>query len=183
MTVSFPEQFNMATYFLDDRIKEGLGDKIAVYYKDKTYTYSDVQRMANRMGNGLLSLGVEMEDRILIALPDGIEFVAAWFAAAKIGAVITMVNTILPAADYEYYLDYTRARVAVVDSSVMNRFAAAASGSRYLKHTVVGGEEWSGSFLGTAGRSDIVSYAELTSEASDRLDTAPTSSDDIAIWL
>ena len=92
MTVSFPEQFNMATYFLDDRIKEGLGDKIAVYYKDQTYTYSDVQKMANRMGNALLSLGVEMEDRILISLPDGIEFVATWFASAKIGAVVTMVS-------------------------------------------------------------------------------------------
>jgi len=76
------------------RLKEGLGDKVAIYYRDQTYTYSDVQKMANRMGNGLLSLGVEMEDRILIALPDGIEFVAAWFAAAKVGAVITMVNTI-----------------------------------------------------------------------------------------
>ena len=92
MTVSFPEQFNMATYFLDDRIKEGLGDKVAVYYKDRTYTYGDVQKMANRMGNALISLGIEMEDRILISLPDGIEFVATWFAAAKIGAVITMVN-------------------------------------------------------------------------------------------
>jgi acyl-coenzyme A synthetase/AMP-(fatty) acid ligase len=92
MTVRFPEQFNMATYFLDDRIKEGLGDKVAVYYKDQTYTYSDVQKMANRMGNALLSLGVEMEDRILISLPDGIEFVATWFASAKVGAVITMAS-------------------------------------------------------------------------------------------
>jgi len=93
MTVSFPEQFNMATYFLDDRIKEGLGDKVAVYYKDKTYTYSDVQKMANRCGNALVSLGIEMEDRVLMVLPDSIEFVAVWFGAAKVGSVITMVNT------------------------------------------------------------------------------------------
>ena len=31
---------------------------------------------------------------------------------ARIGAVITMVNPLLPAEDYKYYLDYTRARVA-----------------------------------------------------------------------
>jgi acyl-coenzyme A synthetase/AMP-(fatty) acid ligase len=59
MTISFPEQFNMATYFLDDRIEEGLGDKTAIYYKDQTYTYSDVQSMTNRMGNAFVSLGVE----------------------------------------------------------------------------------------------------------------------------
>jgi acyl-coenzyme A synthetase/AMP-(fatty) acid ligase len=55
----------------------------------------DVQRMANRMGNVLLNLGVEMEDRVLMVLPDSIEFVATWFAVAKIEAVITMVNTIV----------------------------------------------------------------------------------------
>ena len=94
MTVSFPEQFNMATYFLDDRIKEGLGDRIAIYYKDRTYTYGDVQKMANRVGNALLGLGVEMEERVLMVLPDSIEFVATWFGAAKIGSVIAMVNTL-----------------------------------------------------------------------------------------
>jgi len=50
--------------------------------------------MANRMGNVLLGLDVEMEDRVLMALPDCIEFVATWFAIAKAGAVITMVNRI-----------------------------------------------------------------------------------------
>jgi benzoate-CoA ligase family protein len=198
MTISFPEQFNMAAYFLDDRIKENMGDKVAVYYEDKQYTYEDVQRMANRMGNVLRSLGVEMEDRVLIALPDSIEFVATWFAVAKIGAVITMVhggfggkggahlgamNAILPTSDYEYYLDYTRARAAIVHASVIDRFAPAASRSRYLKHTVIVGGDGSGSLHGVEGYSAIVSYEEAVSAASDQLETAPTLRDDIAIWL
>ena len=108
MAITFPERFNIASYFLDDRIEEGFGNKIAVYCGSKQYTYREVQQMANEVGNVLLRLGVEMEDRVLIVLPDSIEFVATWFGVAKIGAVITMVNTILPAADYEYYLDYTR---------------------------------------------------------------------------
>ena len=183
MTISFPEQFNIATYFLDDRIKEGMGAQVAVYYEDSRYTYGDVQRMANRMGNALLSLGVEAEDRVLIVLPDSVEFVAAWFGIAKIGAVIAMVNTILPTAEYEYYLDYTRAKVAVVHASVMERFAPAASRSRYLKHTVVAGTKVSGSLEGITGRSSILPYEQTTEAASDQLQTAPTSRDDIAIWL
>ncbi|HEX5731548.1 MAG TPA: benzoate-CoA ligase family protein [Blastocatellia bacterium] len=198
--ISFPEQFNMAEYFLDDRIKEGKGDRIAVYYQYRKYTYSDIQRMANRCGNVLLSLGIEMEDRVLISLPDCPEFIASWFAIAKIGAVITMVNggtgqetsrsssgtilnTILPTQDYEYYLDYTRAKVAIVDVSVMNRFAPAAARSRFLKHTIVVGTKVSGSLTGPATESTILSYEELTAEASVSLETAPTSRDDIAIWL
>ncbi|HWP44600.1 MAG TPA: benzoate-CoA ligase family protein, partial [Blastocatellia bacterium] len=183
MTISFPERFNMATYFLDDRIKEGRGDKVAVYYEDRKYTYGEVQAMSNRVGNALLSLGVEIEDRVLIVLPDSIEFVATWFAAAKIGAVITMVNTLLPTSDYEYYLDYTRAKVAVVHSSVMDRFAPAASRSRYLKHTLAVGDAVSGCLIGMEGHSSVVSYDEVTSAASDKLETAPTTRDDLAIWL
>jgi benzoate-CoA ligase len=183
MTVSFPEQFNMATYFLDGRIEEGMGERVAVFYRDDRYTYREVQQMANRCGNALLSLGIEMEDRVLIVLPDSIEFVATWFGAAKIGAVITMVNIILPTADYEYYLDYTRAKVAFVHSSVMDRFAPAAARSRYLKHTVVVGDGLSGSLMGLEGQSSVVSYEEVAALASDNLETAPTLRDDLAIWL
>ncbi len=95
MHIAFPEQFNMATCFLDDRVEEERGGRVAVYYEDRQYTYRDVQEMANRMGNVLVNLGVEMEDRVLIVLPDSIEFVATWFAIAKVGAIITMVNMIL----------------------------------------------------------------------------------------
>jgi benzoate-CoA ligase len=183
MTITFPEQFNMATYYLDDRLKEGLGDKVAVYCEVQQYTYADVQRMVNRLGNVLLGLGVEMEDRVLIVLPDSLEFVATWFGIAKIGAIITMVNTILPASDYEYYLDYTRAKVAIVHVSVMERFALAASHSRHLRHTVVVGTQQSGSLEGLTGRSSIVSYERATEAASDELETAPTLRDDLGIWL
>lgn len=94
MRITFPEPFNMATYYLDDRVKAGLGDKVAVYCEDQRHTYADVQRMTNRVGNLLLDPGIEMEDRVLIVLPDSVEFVAAWFGIAKIGAIITMVNMI-----------------------------------------------------------------------------------------
>ena len=183
MAINFPEHFNMATYFLDARIEEGFGDKVAVYCDSRQYTYREVQQMSNEVGNALLRLGVEMEDRVLIVLPDSIEFVATWFGIAKIGAVITMVNTMLPAADYEYYLDYTRAKVAVVEASVMERFTPAASTSPYLKHTIVVGTKVSGSLEGLEGRSSIRSYGRVTMEVPDKLETAPTKRDDIAIWL
>ncbi len=183
MSVSFPERFNMAEYFLDERIEQGYADKTAVYYEDRQYTYAEVQRMANRAGNALSSLGIEMEDRVLIVLPDSVEFVAAWFGVAKLGAVITMVNPMLPTADYEYYLDYTRAKVAVVHASVMERFAPAASRSRYIRHILVAGTKVTGSIEGTAGRSSLVPFEQAISSASDRLETAPTTRDDLAIWL
>lgn len=172
----FPEQFNMCDYFLESNLRAGRGEKIAIYFRDETYTFRQVSEETNRVGNVLKSLGVEMEDRVLMVLPDCPEFVTTWFAITKIGAVITMVNPLLPTSDFDYYLDYTRARVAVVEASVLDRVEPAALRSRYLKHLLV-----------VDRYSEVAhshpSYSRLVAAASSELETAPTSRDDIAIWL
>lgn len=172
----FPEQFNMCDYFLESNLKAGRGDKIAVYFRDETYTFRQVLEETNRVGNVLKSLGVEMEDRVLMVLPDCPEFVATWFAITKIGAVITMVNPLLPTSDFDYYLDYTRARVAVVEASVLDRIEPAALRARYLKHLLVVDRY-------SPLEHSHPSYSKLVPSASSELETAPTSRDDIAIWL
>jgi benzoate-CoA ligase len=169
----FPERFNMADYFLDQNIRKGRGDKIAVYYKDDAYTYVQVQEMANRAGNTLRGLGVEMENRVLMVLPDSIEFVAVWFGILKIGAVITMVNTILPASDYEYYLNYTRARVAVVHESVLSKIEEVRAACPFLKAVLVVGKE--------DGKNP--NYERLLAQSSSQLQNADTHLHDIAAWL
>src|SRR6266513_2363188 len=137
MPVEFPERFNMADYFLYHNLEEGRENKVCLYFKDQSYTYGEAARMSNRAGNALRDSGVEMEDRVLIILPDCPEFVWTWFGAARIGAVITMVNPLLPADDYRYYLDYTRARVAVVHESFIKPFAQALSSAKYLQSLLI----------------------------------------------
>lgn len=169
----FPEQFNMASYFLDSNIEAGRANKICLYYKNQTYTYWDVYQETNRVGNVLRALGVGMEDRVLIVLPDCPEFVMSWFAISKVGGVITMVNPLLTMADYEYYLNYTRAKVAIIDATTLDRIEPLLIKSRYLKNILVVG--WP---AGPHPR-----YNELVPKASPELEIAPTSRDDIAIWL
>src|SRR5947209_12240059 len=93
--------------------------------------------MANRAGNAMRELRVEIEDRVLIVLPDCPEFVWTWFGAARAGAVITMVNPLLPADDYRYYLDYTRARAAIVHETFIKPFAEAAQDATYLRAALI----------------------------------------------
>jgi benzoate-CoA ligase len=173
MTVEFPERFNMADYFLYHNLEEGRADKTCLYFEDETYTYADTARMANRAGNALRALGAGVEDRVLIVLPDCPEFVWTWFGASRAGAVITMVNPLLPATDYEYYLEYTRARVAVIHESLLENFTQAARTAKYLKNVLVVGRE----------RGTFQSFAEVVGALSDELTPADTHRDDIAIWL
>jgi benzoate-CoA ligase len=173
MKIEFPERFNMSDYFLYHNLEEGRENKTCLYYRDETYTYGDAARLSNRAGRALVECGARMEDRVLIVLPDCPEFVWTWFGANRIGAVITMVNPLLPAEDYHYYLEYTRASVAVIHASLLENFMTAARGARHLKNVlVVGGEP--GGFL---------SFDEAISNMPETLAPPETHRDDIAIWL
>jgi benzoate-CoA ligase len=130
LPVSFPEHFNMADYFLYHNLEDGREHKVCLYFEDQEWSYGEVARLSNQTGNALRAFGAGIEDRVLLVLPDCPEFVWTWFGAARIGSVITMVNPLLPAADYEYYLDYTRARVASVHESVLRAFSEAAAAAR-----------------------------------------------------
>ncbi|MFN2516543.1 MAG: benzoate-CoA ligase family protein [Pyrinomonadaceae bacterium] len=186
----------MADYFLYHNVEEGRENKICLYFNDQTYSYGETAGLANRAGNALLELGVDVEDRVLLVLPDCPEFVWTWFGAARIGAVITMVNPLLPAEDYKYYLDYTRARVAVVHQSLLANFAEAAKGARYLKAMlVVEGGAVCGPLDQAVSRppldrpkapeNDLKSFGfgEIISAQSEECMPADTHRDDIAIWL
>ncbi|HKQ99817.1 MAG TPA: benzoate-CoA ligase family protein [Pyrinomonadaceae bacterium] len=173
MKLEFPERFNMADYFLYHNVEEGRENKTCLYYRDETYTYGETVKMSNRAGNALRASGLDLEDRVLIVLPDCPEFVWTWFGASRIGAVITMVNPLLPAEDYRYYLEYTRARVAVIHESLLKNFEEAASTARYLRSTLVVGSEC-GPFQ---------SFDKVVNSQPDECERADTHRDDIAIWL
>ena len=70
LKIEFPERFNMADYFLYHNVEEGRENKTCLYFNDETYTYGETARMSNRVGNALRELGVRVEDRVLLALPD-----------------------------------------------------------------------------------------------------------------
>jgi benzoate-CoA ligase len=174
MNIEFPERFNMADYFLYHNVEAGRGAKVCLYFEDERYTYGDAVRLSNRAGNALVrECGVGVEDRVLVVLPDCPEFAWTWFGASRAGAVITMVNPLLPAADYVYYLEYTRARAAVIHESLVETFAEAARGAKYLRKVLVVGRE----------RGEFASFAEATGAMPDELTPAATHRDDIAIWL
>ncbi len=168
MTFEPPERLNIADYFLDSRVREGRGARPAVRTDAGVFSYSDVQALANRFGNALQAAGVEPEHRVLIALPDGLEFVAALFGTLKLGAVVVMVNPSLPSGDIEYFLEYTRARVLVTHRDTAAAFRSAARGSRFVKSVLVSGEE---------------PFDRAVAQAPASLDAFPSHRDDPAIWL
>lgn len=184
MTFEFPERFNMADYFLYHNLEEGRENKTCLFFRDQHFSYGTAARMSNRVGNVLREFGADIEDRVLIVLPDCPEFVWTWFGAARIGSVITMVNPQLPARDYAYYLDYTRARIAVIHHSLLPTFAEATKDSKYLRAVLISGEFGEGIVDElNPGNIQWARFDDAVSSASDVCRAADTHRDDIAIWL
>lgn len=170
-----PRQFNLADYFLDRNLAEGRGDSTALITDERHYTYDETAEATNRAGNVLLSLGVEMEDRVLLALSDRFEFVAAWYAVVKIGAVVAELYTFLQPHDYAYYLNYTRAKVIIVDRHNLQKIRDVSDQCPHLRTILVAGEH-------EALSENEASLDALMNQVSDRLATAETTKDDIALW-
>jgi benzoate-CoA ligase family protein len=168
-----PEDLNIADFLLDARLREGLGDRTALRLDDRQLSYREVQALANRAAQAILRLGVRSEERVVVALPDGPEYVAVLFGIFKAGAVAVMVNPQLAEPEIAGILGYSRARLAFVDAAALPAWEAAAASSRWLRGLVVGGGG-----EGTHARLD----AELAA-GSDDFANAPTHRDDAAMWL
>ena len=168
--------FNLTTWFVDRHLEEGRGERTALVCGEENVSYAELAALINRTGHVLRDLGVRQEERVLLALSDGAEFVATWYAAQKIGAVTAEIYTFLPPKDIAYYLDYTRAGVVVVDATTLERVREARAESRWLRSLLVVGvppEQL---------REGEVSFGAMVGGAPDELDPAPTAPDDIAIW-
>lgn len=171
------EPFNIATHFVDRNVDEGGGDRTALIVPDRTWSYAELAALTNRIGNVLRDeVGVRPQQRVLLVLGDGAEFVATWYAVLKIGAVTAEAYTFLPAKDYAYYLRYTDAAAAVVGAGTLERVReAAAEGGWHGTLVVVGAQP-------EDLREGELHFESLVAAAPADLDAAPTSAEDIAIW-
>ena len=135
-------------------------------------TYGEVAERVNRAGNALAGLGVEIEQRVLLALPDSPEFAAVFWGAVKLGAVAVPVNTLMSSADYAFILRDSRARVAVVEETVAPRILEVADRLPFLRAVVVAGRSPAGAHR----------LADLMDRASPSLAAAGTVREDVMYW-
>ena len=160
-----PDRFNAAAFFVDRHLAEGRGARSVFRSAGRAVSYGELADMVNRCGNGLASLGVEMENRVLLALDDSPAFAAVFWGAVKIGAVAVPVNTLMSTADYEFLLNDSRASVAVVEDAVAEKLASLRARCPFVRSVV------------PASR-----FRAWLAACPATLEPAPTSPEDIMFW-
>jgi len=174
--ISVPENFNLATYFLDENLAKGRENKAAIYCRDETYTFGDLCSLTNRIGNAMKELDVGFEDRVLLILQDSPEWMASWYATMKVGGVATHAYTYLKPDDYAYFMNYVRPKVVIADHTTIKNVREGARRTEYAKTILVAGDDL------PELRKGERSLKSMIHNADEHLEAAVTSRDDLALW-
>lgn len=87
-----------------------------------TWTFAEVDEWVDRVAVGLATRGVKQGDSVLIMVPNCAEFVVAWFAVNRLGAVQVGVNTAYKGALLEHVVENSGAQTIVVATTLLARF-------------------------------------------------------------
>ena len=104
-------------------------EKLAIQCEGRSYTYKEFNEEVNQFAHGLLNLGVNKGDRIALMMKNSDQFVFAFFAGAKIGAVIVPVNFRLTASEVHYILEQSGAVLVICDDEFEDIITSAREGT------------------------------------------------------
>lgn len=79
-------------------------DNTAIVFLGDKFSYRNLKDKVDRFATGLAQLGVKKGDRVLVYLSNSVQFVIAFLAAQKIGAVVVMVSPIYTSHELEYMI-------------------------------------------------------------------------------
>ena len=159
--IDIPRQYNAAADLVGRNLEAGRSKKLAYLDDAGQYSYGEFAERVNRFGSALLALGLRPEDRVMLAMLDGIDWPVAFLGAIKAGIIPVAVNTLLTAKDYEYMLADSRAKALVVSEPLLPTFRPLLKGQQVI----------------------VSPFKDVLSKGSDKLAAAPTTRDDACFWL
>jgi long-chain acyl-CoA synthetase len=92
---------------LVDAVRPAFGryaDKAALAFMGTEITFADLDRMANRFADMLITNGFKKGDLVGINLPNTPEYVISWLGALRAGCVVSGVSPLLSTEEMEYQL-------------------------------------------------------------------------------
>jgi len=97
-------------------------DNTALVYEDQIITYRTLERSVNALAHHFQTLGLGKGDKAALMLPNCPEFVVAYFACQKIGAVAVTLNVLSTPYELSFLLADSDARVFITQPALTRRF-------------------------------------------------------------
>ncbi len=94
-------------------------NKLALVFEDNRLTYKEYNQNVNRLANALLDMGIQKGDKISTLLPNCMEILEVYWAAAKIGAVAVPHSMLLLADGLKSLLNDSDTTMVVTNASMV----------------------------------------------------------------
>lgn len=90
----------------------------AIYHEGRRFSFSDLQAQVDRVAKGLIAMGIGRGDKVTVWMPNRPEWLFAFLALSKIGAITVPANTRFRSLDLEYVIRQSDSRALItVDRS------------------------------------------------------------------
>jgi fatty-acyl-CoA synthase len=99
--------------------------KPATVFFGRVYSYSEVQRLAERLAARLVALGVRKGDRVMLDMQNCPQLLIAHFAILRANAVVVPVNPMNRAEELKHYIVDPDAKVAITTADLAPEIARA----------------------------------------------------------
>ncbi|WP_310484500.1 amino acid adenylation domain-containing protein [Chamaesiphon sp. VAR_48_metabat_403] len=100
------------------------GNAIALVYQQQQLTYAQLDRQANQLAHHLLSLGIQPEDLVAIALDRSLDSIIAILATLKAGGTYLPLDLSQPSSRLAFILDNANVSVLIATTALLDRLPA-----------------------------------------------------------
>lgn len=168
-----PEHFNFAQHIIE--LNAPHPDKAAYIDDQGTLSYGDLEQQLKQFAAGLGQLQIRREERVLLVMQDRIEWPISFLGCLYAGIIPVAVNTLLPAADYAYMLEHSRAQAIITCAELLPVLREAlAQAEHEVRHIIVAGESTS---------HDTLAWKALLQGQDGAQTSCHTLADEAAFWL
>ena len=141
-----PEFFNIGVACTDAHLGTPVEERVAMIVEDddlgtSSITYRELAQRTSRFARLLANQGVKAGDRVLVRLPNSIDYPTAFLGAMKLGAIAVPTSTLLTAEEVRYLVEDSGATAIVIDQPAWTTMKATLEGAGKLASVILGGGE------------------------------------------
>jgi len=111
----------------------------AIVFNDINLTYRELEALVNSFANALLDLGIHKGQTLCLFMTNRPEYVISWFAAARIGAVVSPMNPSYKEREVAYQLANSEAVAIVAQQELLSLVQMARAEAPALKQVITVG--------------------------------------------
>ncbi|NMP16964.1 acyl-CoA synthetase [Thalassotalea sp. Y01] len=140
-----PEYFNIAHACVRQHVEAGNGAKTALIVEDdclgsSELSYQQLDQLSGRLVYVLRQLGLQQTDRVLIRLPNSVDYPTSFFGCLKYGAIAVPTSTLLSAAEVAYLAQDSAAKVLITAKSMWPELKDIANSDSQLRTVLLTGD-------------------------------------------